>query len=579
LILYGTDSNYQYNTSPFSPNRQQLTFMKRATRKRTLAATLWIAMSSVTGSGPGRTAAFAPSGNNNGCHGPSRVALHTTELQAHSKPPHQQSPQTRYTPPSAMNIQFPEPDESLHVWDHVRNIGKVCTGFALAGLLSALVSFTSPVWAENELSAKYGGGLDTSLVDQNCLVSACSLQTKACLQHDPSCRKGLTCTAKCLGDNACITGCMARYGNANLDNLLKCTIEDHECIKVAILEGGADVFGQEPRAPAPTVTAFDPKSLQGSWFKVVGYNPNYDCYACQRNTFSAPDSSANGNRNNLLWSVASGNTNPAVTNQLRMDVEFSMPHLLPDGSPPPPSNVRESILVSGEDGSVFGSKSIALNDYRTRETMVFDQVSTGNNMVFHKGTTQEVSYSRTAHSEGEMFGLKFWENWYIIGENDPGQPEFKFVYYNGKTRQNTYEGAFVYSRSKELAPESMAKVYSIAKEAGMKVDQFCRIRNGCFSDETVVKAPSSGLGSQSNPFRGILASTRISQLLGVEPVAARDTVRRNAPTSPTLQPAVGTIASRPWWYEIGDYLENPHRHFQVMDSLRLPMTWAEDVKN
>jgi hypothetical protein len=198
---------------------------------------------------------------------------------------------------------------------------------------------------------------------------------------------------------------MARYGNANLDNLLKCTIEDHECIKVAILEGGADVFGQEPRAPAPTVTAFDPKSLQGSWFKVVGYNPNYDCYTCQRNTFSAPDSSANGNRNNLLWSVASGNTNPAVTNQLRMDVEFSMPHLLPDGSPPPPSNVRESILVSGEDGSVFGSKSIALNDYRTRETMVFDQVSTGNNMVFHKGTTQEVSYSRTAHSEGEMFGL------------------------------------------------------------------------------------------------------------------------------------------------------------------------------
>ena len=59
---------------------------------------------------------------------------------------------------------------------------------------------------------------------------------------------------------------------------------------------------------------------------------------------------------------------------------------------------------------------------------------------------------------------EFWENWYVIGENDPGSPEFKFIYYNGKTRQNTYDGAFVYSRSKTLEPESMAKVYSVAKE-------------------------------------------------------------------------------------------------------------------
>jgi hypothetical protein len=37
------------------------------------------------------------------------------------------------------------------------------------------------------------------------------------------------------------------------------------------------------------------------------------------------------------------------------------------------------------------------------------------------------------------FLAEFWENWYIIGENDPGSPdEFKFVAYNGKTRQNTY---------------------------------------------------------------------------------------------------------------------------------------------
>jgi hypothetical protein len=97
--------------------------------------------------------------------------------------------------------------------------------FAATTLVIASVLLQQPALAENELSAKYGGGLDTSLVDQTCLVNHCSLQAKACLADDPDCRKGLTCTAKCLGDNSCITGCMARYGNSHLDNLLKCTIE------------------------------------------------------------------------------------------------------------------------------------------------------------------------------------------------------------------------------------------------------------------------------------------------------------------------------------------------------------------
>jgi hypothetical protein len=33
--------------------------------------------------------------------------------------------------------------------------------------------------------------------------------------------------------------------------------------------------------------------------------------------------------------------------------------------------------------------------------------------------------------------LQLFEDEYIIGENDPVTPEFKVVYYNGKTRQNT----------------------------------------------------------------------------------------------------------------------------------------------
>ena len=265
---------------------------------------------------------------------------------------------------------------------------QVATVFASA-LFSAAILWHSPAIAEDELAAKYGGGFDASLVDQNCLVDRCSVQAKACLADDPSCRKGLTCTAKCLGDNACITGCMARYGNDHLDNLLKCTIEDNECIKVAILEGGADKFGEEPRAPAPTVQNLDIRGMQGTWYKVVGFNPNYDCYACQRNTFSAPDESKGSNGNSL-----------------QMDVEFSMPHLMPDGSPPPPKNVRET--VNEDDGLLYGSQSIGFNDYETHETMVFDNAKSplqkATDLVLRKGE-QEVSYSRTAHSEGEMFGL------------------------------------------------------------------------------------------------------------------------------------------------------------------------------
>jgi len=277
------------------------------------------------------------------------------------------------------NLLFPNLDQ----------VKKAVAGIAATGFLAASL-FSSPAWAENELNDRYGAGLDTSLVDQTCLVDKCSLQAKACLADDPSCRKGLTCTAKCLGDNACITGCMARYGDNNLDKLLKCTIEDNECIKVAILPGGADRYDEAPQAPAPTVRNFDPKTLEGQWFKVAGYNPNYDCYACQRNSFTVPE-----------------NNNVFIANdKLTVDVEFSMPHLLPDGSPPPPSNVAEYIKTES-DGTTFGSKTIGLNDYSTRETMVFDNVKSAVEQTFtlNKGADTEETFARTAHSEGEMFGL------------------------------------------------------------------------------------------------------------------------------------------------------------------------------
>jgi hypothetical protein len=491
------------------------------------------------------------------------IVDHSTTTEAFA-PSHSSSAtltrQSRALSHGPLHLSLSEPLSENNFLHHAT---KLLTTIAATAILSTSL-ISTPAFAENELSAKYGGkGFDSTLVDQTCLVDKCSLQAKACLADDPSCRKGLTCTAKCMGDNACITGCMARYGDKNLDNLLKCTIEDHECIKVAILDGGADKYGEEPRAPSPTIRNFDVKSMEGTWFKVVGFNPNYDCYACQRNTFTAPENAGS----NLFVS----------NNKMMMDVEFSMPRMLPDGSPPPPKNVRETIQVSDDD-SLFGSQSIGFNDYNTHEVMIFDSpvtpISDASKLLLGKGTNKEATYSRTAHSEGEMFGLKFWENWYVIGENDADEPEFKFIYYNGKTRQNTYEGAFVYSRSKELPQASMAKVYQIARDAGMNPNNFCKIRNGCFKeDETIVKQPESGLGSPSNPFRGILASTKISQLLGVEPVAAEGYLKKS-----TISQQYPSGDGRAWWFEVGDYLENPHRHFKAMDSLRTTMEWPQDVK-
>lgn len=451
-------------------------------------------------------------------------------------------------------------DGDLRDFDPIKFVSTVAVTIGISA--SIVLGLNSPALAENELSAKYGGkGFDSSLVDQTCLMDKCSLQAKACLADDPDCRKGLTCTAKCLGDNACITGCMARYGDDNLDNLLKCTIEDNECIKVAILDGGADKFGEEPKPPAPTVRNFKMNTMEGQWYKVAGFNPNYDCYACQKNTFSVPpDTSVFGNGGD----------------KLEVDVRFSMPRMMPDGTPPPPTNERESIS-SDNEGLMFGSKSIGFNDYETRETMVFDSPkSILKNVVLNKGSSKEASYARTAHSEGEMFGLKFWENWYIIGENDPSEQEFKFVYYNGKTRQNTYEGAFVYSRTRDLDMASMKKVYQIASDAGMNPDQFCKIRNGCFKDEV----PDTGMGSTTNPFRGIIASTKVSQLLGVEPVAAENVMSstKTATAKAKLQQSEQLPTDRHWWHEAGDYLENPHRHFNAMDSLRQTYDWPEEVR-
>jgi hypothetical protein len=136
----------------------------------------------------------------------------------------------------------------------------------------------------------------------------------------------------------------------------------------------------------------------------------------------------------------------------------------------------------------------------------------------------------------------------------------------------------------------MEKVYQIAKEAGMNPDQFCRIQNNCFENDDGISGSRpayverEGLGSPSNPFRGILASTRVSEILGVESVAAESNIPQTIADDLLMkQPASRLDATknsiiRPWWKEVGDYLEDPRRHFRLMDSLRVDMDWPEYIQ-
>jgi len=329
----------------------------------------------------------------------------------------------------------------------------------LAGSLLC-VSTAAPVAAENELATLAGSKSTSELVKPQCFAESCKQQTEACAESR-DCMKGLTCSAKCMGDSQCTLGCFARYGNKVLDDVLQCTIEDAGCIKIAIMEPGGDSPLEAPLPPKPLIAA-TPASMQGRWYKVMGWNSNYDCFECQRNSFSKPSAQV----------VSSDIGSQSVD----VEVEYSLPRMRVGQAPTTAKQVLHEKL---EFDTTPGSR-------------------------------------RTAHTEGRMFGLTFWENWYLIGENQRSEPQFKFVYYTGKTLQNRYDGAFVYARKPELPRESLPHIYRIAREAGFEPTDFCAIDNKCFSApaNTVAQPPlfTPVAVADTGPAQPSLAQAAVSPL-------------------------------------------------------------------
>lgn len=259
--------------------------------------------------------------------------------------------------------------------------------------------------------------------DVSCFINKCGDQTKN-LFSNPRGIKGVSCLGRCKGEQSCATRCFAEYGSEDLNNWLSCTIEDNECVKVPKnIDNSAENVGYDN-----TVKNFDPKSLLGKWYKTDGLNPNYDLFPCQSNVFTATDDAAS---------------------ELDMDIYLR-------------------ILQPVEAGGGFWNNVL-------KEHMVVDAAQ--------KDVPNPTK--RTMHTSGKMYGLSFYENWYIVGESDgsKGIPPFKLVAYKGHTLQGNYEGSFVYSREPVLPDAAIPAVREAAAKVGLDFDKFTRIDNTCPAGE------------------------------------------------------------------------------------------------
>ena len=362
----------------------------------------------------------------------------------------------------------------------------------VAALAGSLLVSGSPAWAENELADLANSKSTSELVDPQCFADKCSVQTKACV-NNPDCTKGLVCTAKCMGDAQCTVGCFARFGNPDLDKVLSCTIEDAECIKIALMKPGADGPLDAPLPPRPIIPV-SKSSLQGKWYKVMGWNPMYDCFDCQANTFDQPS--------------AKEVANTIEADSMNVEVQYSMPR-----------------VRAGMKPETFSST--------LHEQLEFDNTP---------------GSRRTAHTEGKMFGLTFWENWSVIGENARDEPEFKFIHYSGRTSQNTYEGAFVYAREPTLPPAAKKSVYRIAKEAGMVPANFCAVRNDLATCGVDAPAADDAPVPEARARKGLFMPGAASASEVDETGLAND--RKPDPVLPKWVRTVGE--------EVASYLEDPH---------------------
>jgi len=100
----------------------------------------------------------------------------------------------------------------------------------------------------------------------------------------------------------------------------------------------------------------------------------------------------------------------------------------------------------------------------------------------------------TFRATGEIFGLSFDEEWYVLAGDD----DYKLVAYKGKNLQDIYEGAFIYTRTPSMAPEIEKKAREAAEANGYTWSKFCVVDNSC-PEQKKVEEGAATLGWDDIP--------------------------------------------------------------------------------
>merc|ERR1712007_127272 len=97
------------------------------------------------------------------------------------------------------------------------------------------------------------------------------------------------------------------------------------------------------------------------------------------------------------------------------------------------------------------------------------------NTLTEKMAVSAPSDRSTLLAKGEIFGLSFQEEWYVLGGDD----DFIVVAYTGNNLQDAYKGGYVYARTPELSTAVEAKAKAVAEKNGFIWDKYCVIDNAC----------------------------------------------------------------------------------------------------
>ncbi|WAR23729.1 VDE-like protein [Mya arenaria] len=137
-----------------------------------------------------------------------------------------------------------------------------------------------------------GFALDLHLPKSNpdvvCIMEHCREESLNCAR-DSGCRTNMECVMKCgFTNNSCLFECMNTYEDAIYDALMACLVDDHHCMTLPPPD-------KKFKCDVPSTYAanFTLPLLSGTWYVVLGFNKDYDCFDCQISSYSKTPNSSN----------------------------------------------------------------------------------------------------------------------------------------------------------------------------------------------------------------------------------------------------------------------------------------------